>query len=438
MKDMTVGSPTKILLQFSIPILLGNLLQLAYALIDTRIIGTFLGDHALAAVGSTTQLSMLFIGFFIGLTNGFAILTARYFGIKDNEQVRKTFLLSLIMGTGLVIVVIILMQLFMHPILVFMNVSEDLMPDAMAYIRIIIAGMIITMLYNVFLSSARAIGDSLTPLLTLCVSVCLNIAGDYLMVGVLRTGVWGAAAATIFAQAITLAVCAVYILRKYEFFRIRKKDFKNMDRAMARSMLASGLSMGLMSSLITIGSLILQTGINGLGSSYIVAQSVARQITNVLMSVFVAVGNAMATYCSQNYGTGNVSRVRQGMKAGYLITCSWCVFVLIIVYTAAPLLIRMITGSSDNVMIDAATQYLRIDSILYVLVAVIFVQRNSLQGVGEKITPLISSGIEMVGKVILTYTLVPVMGYFGVILVEPIVWIVMIVPLIIKVRKWER
>lgn len=438
MKDMTVGSPMRILIQFAIPILLGNLLQLTYTLIDTRIIGMFLGDHALAAVGATTQLSMLFIGFFIGLTNGFSIMTARNFGLKNYEKVRESFILSLLMGIGLVIFIVAVTLLFLDDILVFINVSGDLMADAGAYVRIIIAGMIVTMIYNVFLSSARAIGDSLTPLLTLCVSVCLNIVGDYLMIGVFHTGVWGAAAATVFAQGITLAVCAVYIFKKYHFFRVRKSDFKDMDVYMARSMLTSGLSMGLMSSLITIGSLILQTGINGLGNSYIVAQSVARQITNVLMSVFVAVGNAMATYCSQNYGAGNVERVRQGMKAGYLITCSWCVFVLVIVYSAAPLLIRIITGSSDAVMIDAASWYLRIDSILYILVAVIFVQRNSLQGVGDKITPLISSGIEMAGKVILTYTLVPVMGYFGVILVEPIVWIIMIVPLIIKVRKWEK
>ncbi len=438
MKDMTVGSPMKILIYFAVPILLGNLLQLAYTLIDTRIIGVFLGDHALAAVGSTTQLSMLFIGFFIGMANGFSIMTARNFGMKNYEKVRSSFLLSLLMGSGSAVGIAGITLLFLDDILVFINVSGDLICDAREYVRIIIAGMIVTMIYNVFLSSARAIGDSLTPLLTLCVSVGLNIAGDYLMVGVFNTGVWGAAAATVFAQGITLTVCAVYIFRKYSFFRIRKSDLEYIDVSMARGMMASGVSMGLMSSMITIGSLILQTGINGLGNSYIVAQSVARQITNVLMSVFVAVGNAMATYCSQNYGVGDADRVRQGMKAGYWITCSWCIFVLIIVYSAAPLMIQMITGSSDAVMIDAASRYLRIDSVLYVLVAVIFVQRNSLQGVGDKITPLISSGIEMAGKVILTYTLVPLLGYFGVILVEPIVWIVMIVPLIIKVRKWER
>jgi len=437
MKDMTVGSPTKIIIQFAIPILLGNLIQLTYTLIDTRIIGVFLGDHALAAVGATTQLSTLFTGFLIGMANGFAIMTARNFSQRDYEMVKTSFVLALLLGIAFIVGISILTLLLLHRILMFLNVSEELMPDAGTYVSIIIAGMVITMIYNVLLSSARAIGDSLTPLLTLCVSVCLNIAGDYLMVGVFGTGVWGAAMATVFAQGITMVLCAIYMYRKYEFFRVCKRDFKNIDAALVRSMLSSGLSMGFMSSLIMIGSLILQTGINGLGNSYIVAQSVARQITNVLMTVFVSVGNAMVTYCSQNYGVGNMERVRQGMKAGYLITCTWCVFVLLIVYSAAPLLIQFVTGSHDAVMINAADQYLRIDSVLYVLVAVIFVQRNSLQGVGDKITPLISSGIEMVGKVVLTYTLVPKMGYFGVILVEPIVWIVMIIPLIMKVRKWD-
>jgi Na+-driven multidrug efflux pump len=204
------------------------------------------------------------------------------------------------------------------------------------------------------------------------------------------------------------------------------------------TMMKTGLSMALMSCLISIGSFVLQTAINGLGNSYIVAQSAARRITEILMSVFVAIGHTMATYCSQNLGADRWDRIHEGMKAGYWITCLWCVLVLVIVYTLAPTLICMITGSSDLVMIHAATQYLRIDSILYVLVAVIFVQRNSMQGIGDTVTPLISSGIEMAGKIILAFTLVPALGYFGVILVEPIVWIVMIIPLILKVRTWER
>ena len=211
-----------------------------------------------------------------------------------------------------------------------------------------------------------------------------------------------------------------------------------MEKPMMVSMMKSGLSMAFMSSLISIGSFVLQTAINGLGNSYIVAQSAARRITELLMSVFVAVGHTMATYCSQNLGAKRWDRIHAGMKAGYRVTCLWCAAVLIIVYTLAPKLIFLITGSSDQIMIHAASQYLRIDTILYVLVAVIFVQRNSMQGIGDTVTPLISSGIEMVGKVILAFTLVPAMGYSGVILVEPIVWIVMIIPLVLKVRTWEK
>ncbi len=438
MKDMTSGSPFKILISFAIPILCGNLLQLAYSLIDTHIIGVILGDTALAAVSATTQLSTLFVGFFVGLTQGFAITISRNFGSRGLGKVKSAFVLSLLMGTGLAFLISVIILIFLHPILLFLNVDESLMDMSMSYIRIIIAGLTVTMIYNVFLSSARAIGDSVTPLLTLCVSVGLNIGGDLLFIAGFHTGVWGAALATVLAQAITMVVCGIYILRRYEFFRFRKETFQTMESDMAKEMLQSGISMGLMSSLIMIGSVILQSGINGLGNSYIVAQNVARQITNVLMSIFVATGQALTTYCSQNYGVGKIQRVKDGMKAGYWITCLWCIIVLVIVYTLAPTLIRFITGSSDIVMIDAANRYLRIDSILYVLVAIIFVQRNSLQGVGDTKTPLISSGIEMVGKIILTFTLVPAFGYNGVIFVEPIVWIVMIIPLIVKIRKWDK
>ena len=437
MNDMTTGSPARIIIKFTIPILLGNLLQLAYNVIDMRLVGSFLGDSSLAAVGATSVMYSLFIGFFMGIANGFAVTTARHFGGKDMDKVHIAFVSSLVMGILLAIVISLLCLVFLGPIMRFLNVPEDIFAESAGYIRIIIAGLVITMIYDILMASARAIGDSITPLLTLFVSVGLNIAGDILFLGVLRTGVWGAAAATVASQAITAAVCGIYILNKYRFYRFQSGDLSRMEKDMMRSMMKTGISMALMSSLINIGSFILQTAINDLGNSYIVAQSVARRITEILMSVFVAVGHTMATYCSQNLGAERWDRIHQGMKAGYWITCLWCIIALIIVYTLAPTMICLITGSSDTVMIDAATEYLRIDSLLYVLVAIIFVQRNSMQGIGDAITPLVSSGIEMAGKIILAYTLVPALGYFGVILVEPIVWIFMIIPLIWKVRTWE-
>ncbi len=438
MNDMTIGSPIKIITKFTIPILLGNLLQLAYNVIDMRLVGSFLGDRSLAAVGATAVMYTLFVGFFMGVANGFAVTTARYFGSKNMEKVHVAFVSSIVMGVVLSAGVSLLCLIFLPPIMQFLNVPENVFSESASYIRIIIAGLVVTMIYNVLLASARAIGDSITPLLTLFVSVGLNIFGDILFLGVLHTGVWGAAAATIASQAITAAVCCVYILNKYRFYRFRPADIRRMEQPMMVTMVKTGLSMAFMNSLISIGSFILQTAINDLGNSYIVAQSAARRITEILMSIFVAVGQTMATYCSQNLGADRWDRIHQGMKVGYWITCLWCIIVLVIVYTLAPTLIVLITSSSDAVMIHAADQYLRIDSILYVLVAIIFVQRHSMQGVGDTVTPLVSSGIEMIGKIILAYTLVPALGYFGVILVEPIVWIFMIIPLIWKVRKWEK
>lgn len=438
MNNMTIGSPMKIIIKFTIPVLLGNFLQLTYNIADTRIVGSFLGDSALAAIGAAAVLYTLYIGFFMGLANGFAIMTARHFGGGNLEKVRISFLTSLILGVALSAIIIAATLLFINPLLSFLNVPDALMADTSGYIRIVVAGMFITMIYDIMLASARAIGDSVTPLLTLIMSVGLNIAGDLVLIGYFRTGVIGAAAATVGAQIITLIICTIYLLRKYEFFRIENQDFEELDKSMTYNMLMTGLSMGFMSSLISIGSLVLQTSINALGNSYIVAQSAARRITEVLMSIFVAIGHTMATYCSQNLGAGKKDRIIQGINAGYKITCSWCILVLLVVYLFAPTMIRLITGSSDTVMIDAAALYLKIDTILYVLVAVIFVLRNSLQGIGDRVTPLISSGIEMAGKILLTFTLVPILGYMGVILVEPIVWIVMIIPLIVRIRRWKR
>lgn len=443
MNNLTDGRPAKVIIRFMIPVLLGNLLQLTYSIADTRIVGSLLGDTALAGIGAAAALNSLFNGFFMGIANGFAVIMAQAFGEGSFTKVRRIFAVSLVMGGALAAGMITVTVALLGPVLSFLNVPDDLIPVTSGYIRIVLIGMIITMIYDVLLASSRAVGDSVTPLLILILSVVLNIGGDLLLIGVLHTDVRGAAAATVAAQFAALIICAVYLLRKYDFFRIRGKDLGLADGRLVIDMLTTGLSMGLMSSMISIGSLILQTAINDLGNSYIVAQAAARKLTDVLMSVFIAMGQTMATYCGQNYGAWKLRRIREGMRAGYIITCGWCVIVLLVVYLGAPQLVAAITDSSDQVMIEAASRYLKIDCILYFLVAIIFVQRNSLQGIGDRVTPLISSGIEMLGKIVLTYTLVRSAGYTGVIFVEPIVWIVMIIPLIgrwiriLRSEKWQ-
>ena len=432
MNDLTKGSPAKLILLFTVPILIGNLLQLTYSIADTRIVGSFLGESALAAVGATSIINTLIIGFLNGASNGFAITTAQKFGAGDEDGVRHSFAVALVLGLLISVLITAGGMIFIQPILGFLNVPAELFTTAKQYIIIIIAGTIITMFYDILMAIMRGIGDSRTPLYFLTLSVGLNIFGDLFLIGVMHTGVWGAAAATVAAQAIALVICALVFYRKFPAMHLVREDFKQMNLSMAWNMLTAGFSMGMMSSLISIGSLVLQTAINQLGSDYIIAQTAARKLTEVLMLPFVVFGITLTTYSGQNYGAHRYDRIRQGMKVGLIYTVSWCAVVLLVTYTICPYILRMITGDINPQIIDYADQYLRIDTILYFLVAIIFVLRHTLQGIGDKITPLISSGIEMGGKVILAMTLVPKLGYFGVILTEPIVWIVMIIPLIVK------
>ena len=232
MKDLTKGKISTLILGFAIPVFLGNLLQLTYSLADTRIVGSFLGEQSLAAVGSTTTISNLIVGFLLGLANGFAIITAQKFGAGDTKRVRRSFAIALILGAVISIVLILIGTIFINPILGFLNVPRELFISAKQYILIIIAGLWVTMFYDILMAVMRAIGDTITPLLILAISVVLNIGGDLLFVAVWKTETWGAAAATVLAQLIALVICCLYMIRKYELLRLNKNDFKDLESQM--------------------------------------------------------------------------------------------------------------------------------------------------------------------------------------------------------------
>nr|WP_288755161.1 MATE family efflux transporter [uncultured Anaerostipes sp.] len=435
MKDLTKGKISTLILGFAIPVFLGNLLQLTYSLADTRIVGTFLGEQALAAVGATTTISNLIVGFLLGLANGFAIITAQKFGAGDTKRVRKSFAIAIILGAVISIVMILTGTIFINPILNFLNVPQELYAASKQYIIIIIVGLCVTMFYDILMAVMRAIGDTITPLLILAISVGLNIAGDILFVAIWKTGTWGAAAATVLAQFIALIICCFYMIHKYELLRLKKEDFENMESHMITGMLGSGMSMGFMSSLVNIGSLTLQTAINKLGQQIIVAHTAARKITEIYMIMFSVFGQTMATFCGQNMGARKVDRIKEGMKLAIIYTCVWSTFAMIASYTVGLQLVHMVTGSHKDVVIVNATNYLKFNTIFYYVPAVISIVRNVMQGIGDQITPLVSSGLEMVGKVVIAFTLVPLMGYAGVIIAEPIVWFIMVIPLIVQIIR---
>ncbi len=435
MRDLTKGKPSVLILTFALPIFLANLLQLTYSLVDTRIVGTYLGDSALAAVGATTTLSNLIVQFLMGMCNGFAIISAQYFGAKDMVRLKKSLGNALVLGTVVAVAMTVAGLVFLQPILRFLNVPENLSDTATQYVAVIIAGLVITLLYDVLSATLRAIGDTVTPLIVLAISVVMNIGGDLFFIVVLKMGVRGAAIATVLSQCVAVVVCALYLWKKYEILRIGREDLKLAKDGMLRNMLSSGFSMGFMSSLVNIGTLTLQTSINKLGQNIIIAHTAARKISEIFMIMFSVFGQTMATYCGQNLGAGKIDRIRRGILLATGYTCIWCTLNIVASYTIGDWLVWLVTGSENPEVVYNATLYLKVDTLFYYVTAVICIVRNSMQGLGERIVPLISSSLEMIGKIVIAATLVPMFGYLGVIAAEPIVWFIMIIPLLIKIFR---
>ena len=434
MKDLTRGKPAKIILYFALPVLIGNLFNLAYNLADTRIVGTYLGNDALAAVGSISTLNDLLVGFVVGLANGFAVITAQHFGSGDREKSRKVFALSILMGLIVTAVIVAGSLIFMGGLLDWMNVMDEHRAASTEYIAVIIVGLFFSIIYNVLAGNLRAIGDAYTPLIFLVISAVLNVVLDIVCVKYLTMGVRGAAVATVASQAVSAVLCFGYTWKKYAFLHFNIKDFVP-EKKFIKPMLASGMSMGLMNSLVAFGTLSLQTAINTLGTNTIVAHAATRKLTNLYMLPFSVLGTTMATYGGQNYGAGRYDRIRSGLKVSLGCSYIWCVIVLLASYTICPYLVVAITDTRIQEVIDTACLYQKFDTLFYLLVPTITILRNSLQGMGDHITPIFSSGLELAGKVLIATLLTPVIGYWGIIVSEPVVWAVMVIPLIVSMVK---
>lgn len=434
MKDLTKGKPIRLILLFAVPLFVGQLFQLFYSLADTRIVGQTLGDEALAAVGATTTLSDMLLSFLNGLTNGFAIVIATCFGAKDESQMKKAMGGTILLGSCCAVALSGLCLLNMSGLLKLLNISPELFAAARGYIGIVIAGLLAATLYNICAAMLRAIGDSFTPLLFLILAAFLNIAMDYGFILCLHTGVEGAAYATVIAQAVSAFLCFLYMRRRYPQLTLKKEDFKP-DMVLYKKLFGAGLSMGFMTSLVGVGTMALQTSINTFGTDIIVAHTAARKISSIYMLPFSVMGTTLATYCGQNLGAGKYSRIRKGIRDTVLVTFVWCTGVIISAYTVAPWLIRTVTATQKKDIIDTASLYLRVNTPFYYVPTVICLFRNSMQGFGDNRTPVISSSLEMIGKVLIALLLAPAIGYYGIIVAEPIVWFIMVIPLVVNMVR---
>lgn len=429
MKDLTKGNPLKLILLFAIPVFIGQLFHLFYSLVDTRIVGQILGESSLAAVGSTTSVSDLLTGFLNGLTNGFAIIIATYFGANTEKNMKKSIAGTIILSTCTALFLSIICLLFLKPILIFLNIPDSIMAESSSYLKIIIIGLLAPTLCNTCMAILRAIGDSFTPLVFLVIAAILNIILDYAFILGFHSGVAGAAIATVISQVVSVILCCLYIKKKYPLLLLKREDFR-ISKEIYQKLISSGLSMGFMVSFVYFGTLALQTSINLFGTTIIVAHTAARKITSILMLPFSVISTTIATYSGQNYGAGKFSRIREGVTKTIQLTFIWCIFVIILTYTLAPQMTKLITATEVTKIISTATLYLKINTIFYFVPAIICTLRNSLQGIGDTKTPVFSSSIELIGKVLVALFLAPKLGYMGIIIAEPIVWFIMVIPLI--------
>lgn len=431
-KTLTEGTPWKQILLFSIPIFWGNIFQLLYSLVDTKIVGSTLGTEALAAVGSVSTLHTLMTGFLNGLTLGFSLITAMCFGADNMKRLKKSFAMTIELGVLTTAVLVVVLMFVLQPLLHLLNVPEEQFAMSYAYISVLIVGLFATVLYNLCANTLRAIGDSLTPLLFLILSTVSNIGLDYLFILEFHMGVQGAAYATVLAQLISVVLCFVRIFRKFPILHLQKSDFRP-EKELIVEMYKSGLSMGLMSCLVSIGTIMLQSAINTFGTTVIVAHTAARKVFEIMSLPMSVLGSAMATYCGQNYGAKRFDRIRQGIRASLLIAAIWSVAVFIICHTVEGALIRFVASTTDAEVIYWGSMYLKVDMSFIIVCGVIVILRNSMQGFGDRVIPVFSSCIELAGKIIFAFVFAPVFAYWGIIWAEPVVWIAMVIPLIVKV-----
>lgn len=441
MKDLTRGRPLKLIMLFALPILLGNVFQQAYSLADIVIIGKNLGNDSIAAVGATAPLVSLMFNIINGLVTGFAIIVARNFGAGDHDEMRRTIARMLTFSAAVTAVIIMISTVFINPLLRAMDVEEDILAEARSYLFIVALGLVVTLLYNFEAGILRAVGDSVIPLIILVISTVLNIGLDLLLVCVFKAGVVGAALATVAAQAISAVVCLIYLIKHRPMLLVKRKDFVFTIQS-TRELLSAGLGMALMYSIVDIGSIVLQNGINGFGKDIITAHTAARKIFGLTIMPFSAVSATLVTYCSQNLGAGKYSRIRRGIRDGLIIMCIWSTVAVAVVYLLGNALVGMIVsadGENGKAIIDTGVLYMKWAVPFYYALAVLLGLRSALQGLGKSLVPIICSGIELLWKIFTVAVMIPLFGgsngkvggtieeiggYFGVVISEPIVWTV--------------
>lgn len=436
-KDMTKGAPMKLILGFSVPLLFGFVFQQFYSLVDTVIVGRFLGKDNLAAVGATGSINFLIIGFCMGVCSGFSIPVSHKFGAKDEEGLRRYVANCVWLAIVFAAVLTVVTTLLAGRILGWMKTPGNIIDRSHEYIWVIFLGIPVTFLYNMTSGIIRALGDSKTPVIFLVMSSFLNVGLDLLFIIYMKSGVQGAAWATVISQAVSGICCLLFMIRKFEILRVKKEEWRP-DRHLMRALCGMGVPMGLQYSVTAIGSVILQSATNTLGSDAVAAVTASGRIYGFLACPFDAMGSTMATYGGQNVGAGRLDRVSQGLKSCIGLGAGYSVIALFIAIFLGRPLATLFLDVSELAVIDNVRFMLIMNTIFFFPLALVNIIRFLIQGMGFPTFAILAGVFEMVARGLAGFLLVPLLGFTGVTLGSPIAWIfadAFLIPAYFHVRK---
>jgi putative MATE family efflux protein len=426
-KNLTVGPPVRLIILFTLPLLVGNLFQQLYAVTDAMVVGRLLGVDALAAVGASGSLQFLLFGFAMGASAGLAIPVARAFGAGDAAAVRRSVCAGILISAGIAVAITLIGTLGSGTLLAWMGTPPELMGSATVFLTVLFSGAVATVAFNFLSSVIRALGDSRTPLLFLVVACVLNAALVVLLIAVFKFGVGGAAAATLIAQAVSVCLCLVLIARRMPELKLRRTDWSFSAAELGESA-KLGLTLGFQMSVIAIGAAVLQYGINQLGTEAVAAFTAAMRVDQVAVIPLATVGIAMSTYVAQNRGAGEWWRIRFGVFRTSVLAVILAIGLGAVITIFGTDIVRLFVGDGNDHVVAMAHQYLILNGSLYWVLAVLFLLRNALQGLGVTAVPTIAGFMELLARSAVGLLLIEHVGFLGACLAAPLAWLGALVP----------
>ena len=437
-KDLTKGSPVRLILGFAIPLLAGMLFQQLYSFVDTMIVGRFLGVTALAGVGATGSINFLVLGFCRGICSGFAIPVAQRFGAHEESRMREFVANGAWLAIGFSVVITVFTVVYCRDILTLMNTPKDCFEEAYRYIVVIFAGIPCTFLYNLLSGYLRSLGDSKTPLFFLILSSVLNVALDLLLILVFHMGVLGASLATVISQGVSGLLCLLWIAVRFPILHITREEWRVQGKRMTE-LCAYGVPMGLQYSITAIGSVILQVAVNSLGSVAVAAATAGSKVLSFLACPFDALGSTMATYGAQNVGASRYDRLNRGVFAASMMGFAYSVLAFAVTWFFGTELVSLfVSGEGGAELIELAQQYMLVVVFFYPLLTLVNVVRFMIQGMGFSAFAIIAGVMEMIARSLAGIVLVPVWGFIGAALGGPLAWVfadLFLVPAYFRCRR---